>query len=259
MTLSRAHIVLKVLARDIIICIVLGLLFALLGVYDSDDMSLLPRIVFWTLMMCGGAVLFAVTEPIVFGSFLKDTHPAAQLIAVAVLISIPITIVLSGMNTQFTYDWPAKNWAGQFINVFTLSIVITVGRYALFQIANYMKVSVPVAETPQDAANLFLSRLPLKFRSAALYAVSSEGHYLRVHTDKGSDLILMRISDAIRELAAADGLQVHRSWWVARSGIEEVKRDKGRRLLVLKNGEVAPVSRTYLSALKSAKLDGASS
>jgi len=65
----------------------------------------------------------------------------------------------------------------------------------------------------------------------------------------------MRISDAVRELSDAEGLQVHRSWWVAREGIGETKRQNGRRFLVLKNGETAPVSRSFLSALKLAGLD----
>lgn len=46
-----------------------------------------------------------------------------------------------------------------------------------------------------------------------------EDRYLRIHTDGGSDLILMRLRDAVGELAGADGLQVHRSFWVARAAV----------------------------------------
>ena len=52
--------------------------------------------------------------------------------------------------------------------------------------------------------------------AAELYAIESEDHYLRVHTSAGQELILMRLADAVRELAGVEGLQTHRSWWVAR-------------------------------------------
>ncbi len=38
---------------------------------------------------------------------------------------------------------------------------------------------------------------------------------LHFHTDRGSDLILMRLSDALTELKGLEGAQTHRSWWVA--------------------------------------------
>ena len=43
----------------------------------------------------------------------------------------------------------------------------------------------------------FLERLPLKLRGAEVWAVEAEDHYLRLHTSKGQDLILMRLADAI--------------------------------------------------------------
>jgi len=101
----------------------------------------------------------------------------------------------------------------------------------------------------------FLNRLPIKYRATDLYAVSSEGHYLRVHTNRGEELILMRLSDAIRELASADGLQIHRSWWVANNGVAESLRKNGKRTIVLKSGSKAPVSRSFIQALKDAGLD----
>jgi hypothetical protein len=42
-----------------------------------------------------------------------------------------------------------------------------------------------------------------------------EDHYLRVHHDAGSRLELMPLREAIRRYGRRDGLQVHRSWWVA--------------------------------------------
>ena len=94
----------------------------------------------------------------------------------------------------------------------------------------------------------------MKYRTADLHAISAEDHYLRVHTRLGEELILMRFSDALRELDGADGLQAHRSWWVARTGVVDSRREDGKLLLVLKSGGLAAVSRTYASTVKAAGL-----
>ena len=59
----------------------------------------------------------------------------------------------------------------------------------------------------------FPDRLPMKLRGASIRAVQAEDHYLRIHTDRGSDLILMRLSDAVIEMEGLEGAQVHRMAW----------------------------------------------
>jgi DNA-binding LytR/AlgR family response regulator len=107
------------------------------------------------------------------------------------------------------------------------------------------------APSPRAAARLY-DRLPLKLRGAELWAVEAEDHYLRLHTSKGSDLILLRLADAMAELDGIEGAQTHRSWWVARSAVEGGRRTDGRATLLLKGGIEAPVSRTYARALRAA-------
>ena len=98
----------------------------------------------------------------------------------------------------------------------------------------------------------FRERLPPRLRGAEIHAVEAEDHYLRVHTDRGSDLVLMRLADALEELGGIEGAQTHRSWWVARAAVAEVRRGDGRATLVLKGGLEAPVSRTFAPALRAA-------
>jgi DNA-binding LytR/AlgR family response regulator len=96
----------------------------------------------------------------------------------------------------------------------------------------------------------FLERLPISLRGAEIYAVSSEDHYLRIHSSRGTDLILMRLSDAISELDGIEGAQVHRSWWVARGAVKDVERGDGKAVFTLTNDTQVPVSRTYAKALR---------
>jgi len=79
-----------------------------------------------------------------------------------------------------------------------------------------------------------------------------EDHYLRVYTRLGSDLILMRMRDALAELDGLDGAQIHRSWWVARAAVERVVRDGRNVTLALPGGLQAPVARSQVAVLKAA-------
>ena len=75
---------------------------------------------------------------------------------------------------------------------------------------------------------------------------------LGLHTSRGSDLILMRLADALAELEGIEGSQTHRSWWVAKAAVSGAKRGDGRAVLTLRNGVEAPVSRSYAGALREA-------
>ncbi|CAO3405736.1 LytTR family DNA-binding domain-containing protein [Azospirillum largimobile] len=98
----------------------------------------------------------------------------------------------------------------------------------------------------------FLDRIPSRL-GRDLLALEMEDHYVRVHTALGSDLILMRMRDAVAELAGIDGRQVHRSYWVAASAVTAVERKPdGKLSLRLTNGLLVPVSRTHAPSVRAA-------
>jgi DNA-binding LytR/AlgR family response regulator len=82
--------------------------------------------------------------------------------------------------------------------------------------------------------------------------MTAEDHYLRIRTESGEALILMRLSDAVAACDALEGARTHRSWWVARAAVTEVRKGDGRGVLILRDGLEAPVSRTYYPALREA-------
>lgn len=113
---------------------------------------------------------------------------------------------------------------------------------------------IPPAPVPCAPATgpAFLARLPAKL-GRDLLALEMEDHYIRVHTAAGSDLILMRLRDAIAELSGLDGRQVHRSYWVAAAAVCGVERKPdGKLTLVLRNGMHVPVSRSFAAGVRAA-------
>jgi hypothetical protein len=85
-----------------------------------------------------------------------------------------------------------------------------------------------------------------------LYCLEMQDHYVSVHSSSGRDLLLLRLRDAIEEADGVEGLQVHRSWWVARSAVSRVSREGPRLMLRLENGIEVPVSRSGIARLRAA-------
>ncbi|MCW2235781.1 LytTR family DNA-binding domain-containing protein [Azospirillum canadense] len=117
-------------------------------------------------------------------------------------------------------------------------------------------VPTPPAAAPQawlpPAEPPFFARLPVRL-GRDLLALEMEDHYVRVHTAEGSDLILMRLRDAIAELSGLDGRQVHRSYWVSAAAVGGVERKSdGKLTLVLRNGLRVPVSRSFAAEVRAA-------
>lgn len=75
-----------------------------------------------------------------------------------------------------------------------------------------------------------------------------------VTTEKGKALVLMRLSDAIRETPPTPGLQIHRSHWVAVDAVARTVRTGDKLLVELKDGRRLPVSRSYTRDVRDAGL-----
>jgi DNA-binding LytR/AlgR family response regulator len=93
------------------------------------------------------------------------------------------------------------------------------------------------------------SRLSSSFEGPII-ALQSEDHYVRAHGSRGSELLLMRLRDAIQEMGSVPGQQVHRSWWVANEGVARFEQAGRSWIIQLKNGENAPIARDSLFRLQ---------
>ncbi|MEO0466047.1 MAG: LytTR family DNA-binding domain-containing protein [Pseudomonadota bacterium] len=242
--------------RGAFIVVGMALIFAFLRVYDNGNLNFLERFTMWLTTIGIGAISSLWLGPMVFDKPpTANWSPWLQVPIAAAVIAVPVTLAIILMEASDGTVQPIIFWPIQFVYVFVVSLVITIGGYFLrvHDKAREIEALSPIAA---EAAMLdgFMDRLPPKYRRAELHAITSEDHYLRIYTSFGEELILMRLADAVRELSGADGMQVHRSWWVARGGIDTVERENGKPVLVLQGGVRVPVSRTYQPAAKEAGL-----
>ena len=98
-----------------------------------------------------------------------------------------------------------------------------------------------------------IARFP-KLQGHEIRALEAQEHYVKVYTDKTEELVLYRFADAVKDVEGLNGLQVHRSFWVACEAVTSAKRDGRKVKLVLEDGLEIPVSKTYRPAAEAAGL-----
>lgn len=232
--------------------VLFGLFMAAIAAFETGHMTAPLRYLYWQMAMVGGGLIGATIEP--FLARRLDGRPLAfalvQLVAmtppIAAWVSI-IPVVVFGSRVSAERILPLLP------DVLTVNIAI-IGLAALTRLALTRHVLAPVVARTAPVEGVapveIRAKLPPRLARARLIAVEAEDHYLRVRTEAGSALVLMRLSDALAALKGADGFRVHRSWWVARAGVEAARWKGGRGELTLSDGTAAPVSRTYAAALK---------
>jgi len=241
---------LRTWARNLAVAAAAGLFLAFSGAMETGQAALSTRLIYWLPLMLGGAVLGFAVAMLVRRAPRVSTNPWVFGALLALALSLPTTVVVwAYTNVVFARPFRFAELPLMFWPVLLISAAMT----AIMMLVNQPgRVTHAPPEGAAPARITFMDRLPAKLRGAVIYAVSAEDHYLRLHTSKGSDLILMRLSDAISELEGLEGVQTHRSWWVARDAVESVKRDGDRVTLTLKGGAQAPVSRPNVKALREA-------
>jgi hypothetical protein len=264
MQAKRTYTTREILAQAVFV-LATGAFFAWLAPYETENMSSPWRFLFWTSTMAVGTtagVLF-------FPRLLRRPSPPQRLLVilpiVAAVVTLPVTALIAVIDLQGGSFYTPTEFALQLANVFVVSIGLTILWYAVDRMRHpdehlsFAPAQPQAQYAPGDAApgvatalDPFRERLPARLKSAEIYAVEADDHYLRVHTSAGQELILLRLADAVRELSTIEGLQTHRSWWVARQGVAETVRDNGRLTLKLKSGVEAPVSRTYAPTVRAA-------
>jgi hypothetical protein len=237
--------------RNLAIAGAAGVFLALVGAANTGGAPLAQRFLYWIPIMMAGGVLGGLLASAVAHVRAAQSNPWVFGAILTLAVAIPATaLVWAWTAIVLGYAIPLEGTPALFGMVLVISAAMTSIMVAVNLPGRTTHAAAPGASDPAPVR--FLERLPPKLRGAELHAVSAEDHYLRLHTSKGSDLILMRLSDAIAELEGIEGAQTHRSWWVARHAVESARREGDKAVLTLKGGVVAPVSRANVRPLKEA-------
>ncbi|HZG47123.1 MAG TPA: LytTR family DNA-binding domain-containing protein [Allosphingosinicella sp.] len=236
--------------RSVAVAGAAALLLTTTGAFDTGTRLFHERLIYWAIVMLAGSAWGQVCQRLLPRWLDLNGRPWLHIVALTAMVAGPIGVIVWGATGLFFNGefFPSHLLPRLVVPVLSVTsavcaLVVLLGRAVPIQ----TKASVDEARPVR-----FTERLPLHLRAARLIAVQAEDHYLRVHTELGSDLILMRLSDAVTELEGLEGAQTHRSWWVARGAVRGASRGDGRATLLLEGGLTAPVSRSYAATLREA-------
>ncbi len=224
----------------------------LMGAFGTrDTLGFLPRLAYW-------AAIVLTTYPVgylcseVLWSLLRDRAPVAAIVAVSGLATgIGVVLTVVAINALVFDNWlEDEGTLAGLATVFAIAGLVSTG---LHLVQLNLAQQARATQTQGATVPRILDRLPLEKRGA-LVALSVEDHYVRIRTDAGEEMVLMRLSDAMSETAPTPGLQVHRSHWVATGQVSSVARQGERAVLTMRHGGDIPVSRSHMKGLKEAGL-----
>ncbi len=264
---------------DLSIMTVIGIVLAFVGPFGSFAEPLAYRLVSWVSFAWIGYAIYSPMSWVVDRLYVALELPRPGLwVAAVALATVPMAAVVWSMGfLPGPVRMPTLDQAlSSYFYVFLVGGGITAFFYMLetrstaaevqpepklAEVEMMRDVSIPEpapndASVEKEAAEpasspRLLGRLPAELGSEII-ALEMEDHYVRVHTALGSELVLLRMRDAMAELDGIEGLQTHRSWWVARGAVEDVLRAGRNVRLRLARDIEAPVSRANISVLKDA-------
>ncbi len=206
-------------------------------------------VAYWTAAIAGNWAIAMTTVPFTVRLFLRTGRPIwAGIAAGAVIAAVPGT-GLVWLLEYWTADAlvSAAMLAWLYTSVAIVFLVLAFLAWHLVELPLRVRADAQAGEPAAPAP--FLSRLPARLGEELLH-LRMQDHYVEASTTRGTELILLRFRDALREVDGLDGMQVHRSHWVARAAVTRPVRRSGRIILELVNGVEVPVSRSFVPALK---------
>ena len=216
------------------------------GTYETVDIG--TRFVYWILVVPVSALIgFQVSY------LVEMIWPSLPLVISDLMSSMGITIIFAPMAwllTQAMLVAPGvevPSLSEMAFYVFAVAMAVMTGRRLIpgIEKRNYLP------RTHDSKRPRLLKRVP-RLIDAQVIRITSQGHFVEIVSDAGTERIRMRLSDAVDEMDSVPGLLVHRSHWVAQEAIVASETVAGKAQLRLRNGDTVPVSRTYRGMLEEA-------
>lgn len=236
-------------ARRLAYATAAGVFMGAVGAFGTFVAAPLPsRVAGWVLMFWVGTLLYPVVTAFAMAQGKRWN--------ISPWFSVPVAVAVASLPMTLASIWATGLFIRPHQHLDALPIYFQVLLVSLPAVGVYVAWrwrlepgSAPAPATDEVIPPRFLARLPARL-GTDLLCLQMEDHYVRAHTALGSDLILMRMRDAVAELDGMPGQQVHRSWWVAATAVAGHRSEDRKLTLILTNGLEVPVARSVAPAVR---------
>jgi hypothetical protein len=236
---------------------VAGLLFGVVGPYNSFTANPTTRLCYWTMLFWAGTLILWPSVALGLRAGRRRGFPPAFAAAAVVMVAcIPLAAFAAAGCYLF---WPVHASGIRPIEWYVQTLVIALpgvgiafwlemGRGTQRAMADNV-FRDPAWRAPSISPPSTAPALPSHLIEAAL-CLQMEDHHVRVHTVGRSHLHLAPLRQIAEQLGPEHGLQVHRSWWVARAAVQDWQEEGRSIVLILTNGLRVPVARNRVAQLR---------
>jgi hypothetical protein len=226
-----------------------------------DLLDLKSRFVFWGVVVTVSVVAGYLVRAVAFTVFRPDRRIAQEMLVIALLVAL-----LSPAIWWIAQSFPAVTGANTArlgfiaLYVFIIALSVIVLRYlipemepgALRFLSGEDGEMLPDGTARQSPQPRLVRRLEPEVAGPIL-RLTSQDHHVEVATMSGTQMLRMRLVDAIDEMDPIEGYCTHRSHWIACAAIDRIEREGTQKCwIVLINGDRVPVSRKYRPDLEAA-------
>ena len=218
---------------------------AIAAPFGTFTLAFPSRLLFWTAIIAWNVAKWHLWQRLVSSRFTGGRRAACYVAGALLLnLTLPLEIAFAleavgrPAHVGFLATW--AEGAG-------LALLIGALRLAWPRAA---QAPAPADDDVTTALPRILERANVDDPSALL-AMEAEDHYVRLHlAGGGKPLILYRFGDALADVAALDGEQVHRGAWIAAGAVAGAEREGRRWTLRLADGSRIAISTSFLGAAR---------
>jgi hypothetical protein len=228
--------------------------------YTLERLSFAERLVYWGMVVGLSSVIMTFLS--VLAHRVTEARGwnwalVAVLAGMAGVLPVLATVWLAGgLTAGFGAQGPGIGILAAYVAPSVIGVTLAVNGYIAVQERRAPEAAPPSGQGREGGREeggpvVLPGKLPHHL-GRDIVAVQAQDHYLEVTTLKGQCLVLMRLGDAVRDLAPLPGMQVHRSWWISLAHVARVDKGANGPEIVMVTGARVPVGRSYRAAFRAA-------
>ena len=224
----------------------LTVMFTVSDAFATESLAMLHSITLWAIVSLLMVLQTCLTHRL-FLSFLSKTR-LSRLFAACLALLATVLLMAGELHwLKFTPLLPKEPDPFFEFLFFVAQPVFAAGCLTLLSQTNAIQKYVDFLQSRdlrQANNNGELAELDSILRQHEVLRISAQDHYLEIVCSDQKFLVRGRMKDAMFALAQYEGVQIHRSHWVAKQHVKQILRCGRDTKLLLNDGTEVPVARS---------------